>query len=63
MNENTLTTITGSLSSLLGMILGMIQVGTLLEVAIYGIVGGAAGLLGKWVIQIIKFQCEKRFKK
>lgn len=48
---------------MLGMITGMIRVEAIIEIAVYGIIGGAAGLLGKWIIQFIKHKIEKRFKR
>lgn len=63
MSDKFLSTITGLASSLLAMITGLINVGTLIEVAIYGVVGGAAGLVGKWIVSICKYHLEKRFKK
>lgn len=63
MNDNWLSTIAGSISSLLAMITGIIQVTTLMEVALYGLIGGALGYLGKWIVQIIRFHLEKRFKR
>jgi uncharacterized membrane protein len=63
MNDNFLSTITGSITSLLGMIVGMIHVETMIEVAVYGFIGGAVGLLAKWLIQHIRSKCEQFFKR
>lgn len=44
------------------MLVGLIQVQTVIEVIFYGLIGGAVGYLGKWVVQIIRFYLEKKFK-
>ena len=63
MSDNWISTITGSFTSILAMITGMIKVETMIEVAVYGLIGGAVGMIGKWLVQIVKFKLEKRFKK
>lgn len=63
MNDNILSTIAGSFTSMVAMITGMIQVETMFEIAVYGLIGGASGMIGKWIIEIIKFKRKKRFKK
>ena len=63
MKDSLLSSITGSGTALMGMITGLINVNTMMEVLIYGVIGGGAGLLGKWFVSIIKFYIEKRFKK
>jgi hypothetical protein len=61
MNDNILSTVTGSVTSVLAMITGIIRVETLLEVIFYGFVGGVVGYLGKWVVQVIRYKIEKRY--
>lgn len=62
MRDNLLATITGTITSLLSMITGLINVTTALEVIFYGLVGGAAGMVGKWIVQIIRHYTEKKLR-
>lgn len=50
MDDRLLTAMTGGLSSLFGMVTGVIYVDNVIEVAVLGVLGGAAGMIGKLVI-------------
>lgn len=62
MRDNILATITGMFTSLLSMITGVINVATAFEIVFYGLLGGAAGMVGKWIIQIIRHHTEKKLR-
>ncbi len=66
MKSNFLASFSGSFFSLISMVLGAIDVSTMLEVLIYGILGGAAGLIGKsgiqWLGKIIN-KCKAKLNK
>jgi hypothetical protein len=59
MKDNIFSWFSGFTLSSISMINGWIQVETLFEVAVYGFIGGLAGMLGKWLIQYIKSKFTK----
>ena len=54
MKVNIYSWLSGFTLSGTAMITGWIQVETLVEVAVYGFIGGVVGMLGKWFIQYIR---------
>lgn len=63
MNDNVISAAGGSVMSFIAMICGFIQIHTLIEIALYGLVGGATGMIGKLIVVGIKKSFEKRFKR
>ena len=59
MKNNIISYLSGFTLSSLSMINGWIHVETAIEVAIYGFIGGLAGMLGKWFIQYLKQKIQK----
>lgn len=49
--DNFISAAAGTSTTMLAMITGIVQTSGAIEVAIYGLVGGAAGYLGKKIIQ------------
>ncbi len=52
--KNALYPLSGSGSSLLGMIMGIIDVHSLLNAFVVGAVGALGGLFVKWIVELIK---------
>ncbi len=52
--DNIFSWFSGFTLSSISMITGWIQVATFIEVALYGFIGGVAGMLGKWLVQHVK---------
>jgi NhaP-type Na+/H+ or K+/H+ antiporter len=42
---------------------GWIQVETVIEVAVYGFIGGVVGMLGKWLVQHIRAKLQSNYKR
>ena len=63
MNDDIIASISGTIASLLGMLLGVINIQVIYEVFLFGLIGGVAGYLGKLLvnkaIRIIKKTNEK----
>lgn len=59
MKDNIFSWFSGFTLSSISMITGWITVETTIEVAVYGFIGGFAGMLGKWLIQHIKSKINK----
>ena len=54
MKDNIYSWFSGFTLSSTAMVTGWIQVGTAIEVAVYGFIGGVVGMLGKWLVQFIR---------
>ena len=57
--DNFFSWFSGFTRSSISMITGLIHVETIVEVALYGFIGGVAGMLGKWLVQHIKSKFNK----
>ncbi|MEZ5195106.1 MAG: hypothetical protein R2764_01505 [Bacteroidales bacterium] len=62
MRDNIMASITGTMTSLLSMLTGLINVTTAIEVIFYGLIGGAAGMIGKWIIVVVRHHTERIFR-
>jgi len=61
MKDNLFSWFSGFTLSSISMLNGWIQVQTIFEVALYGFIGGLAGMLGKWLVQHISVKLQKYF--
>ena len=59
MKDNIFSWFSGFTLSSISMLTGWIRVETIVEVALYGFIGGVMGMLGKWLSQSVKdlIQC------
>ena len=60
--DNIFSWFSGFTLSSISMITGWIQVESVVEIALYGFIGGIMGMLGKWLVQHIKLKTKKKWK-